>query len=69
MNIQALIVWLGQIGMGYDYHCSADDFIATHARALYLHPDFELVGGVDSSLQLLVPCQVFLLWVYTQWGF
>jgi len=55
--------------MGYDYHCSADDFIATHARALYLHPDFELVGGVDSSLQLLAPCQVFLLWVYTQWGF
>ena len=51
MNIKALVVGLGQIGMGYDYHCSTDDFIATHARALYLHPNFELVGGVDSSLQ------------------
>ncbi len=42
---------LGQIGMGYDYDHPAPDFIASHAKALQLHPDFELTGGVDLELE------------------
>ena len=43
----ALIVGLGQIGMGYDLTLAPDQFVYSHARALSLHPEFKLVGGVD----------------------
>jgi len=33
--------------MIYDQHLPADDFVLSHARAFYLHPNFELVGAVD----------------------
>ncbi len=43
-----MLIGLGQIGMGYDYYDSTEGFVVTHAKALHLHPDFELVGGVDT---------------------
>lgn len=44
---RCLIVGLGQIGAGYDIDAGPDGGIYTHARAIALHPDFELAGGVD----------------------
>ena len=49
MSLRALVVGLGQIGMGYDLNHSPHQFVMTHARALMAHPDFTLVGGVDSD--------------------
>jgi predicted dehydrogenase len=43
----ALIVGLGQIGMGYDLALAPGRFVYSHARALSLHPEFNLVGAVD----------------------
>lgn len=47
MTFGALIVGLGQIGMGYDLALSPDKYILTHARAFQQHPDFRLLAGVD----------------------
>ncbi len=44
---RCLIIGLGQIGMGYDYENCED--ILTHANGITAHPNFELIGGVDSS--------------------
>lgn len=49
MKIKSLIVGLGQIGLGYDFNDLTDGFVATHAKALHLHPDFDLIGGVDPA--------------------
>lgn len=49
MSIRALVVGLGQIGMGYDLHHDPNLFVMTHARAFQVHPAFELAGGVDSD--------------------
>lgn len=38
---------LGQIGMGYDYALDPCEFVLSHARSFSIHPDFELIGGVD----------------------
>ena len=47
MTFSALIVGLGRIGMGYDLELPAADFVYSHARALGLHHEFELIGAVD----------------------
>ena len=47
MKYRGLVVGLGKIGMGYDYNDLGKTFIASHTKALQLHPDFLLVGGVD----------------------
>jgi predicted dehydrogenase len=47
MTYTAAIIGLGSIGMGYDKALPAETHVWSHARALQLHPDFELVGGVD----------------------
>ena len=47
MKIKSLIVGLGQIGLGYDFNDLTDGFVASHAKALHLHPDFDLIGAVD----------------------
>lgn len=44
---RCLVIGLGQIGAGYDIEAGPDGGIYTHARAIALHPDFELAGGVD----------------------
>ena len=43
------MVGLGQIGMGYDYKLNDEKYILTHCQTINIHPDFELVGGVDIS--------------------
>jgi len=49
MILRALVVGLGQIGMGYDLKHNPDQYVMTHARAFQIHPAFELVGGIDSD--------------------
>lgn len=43
------IVGLGQIGMGYDLSLDPNKCVYSHARAFQIHPEFELVGAVDSD--------------------
>ena len=50
MTYKVAIIGLGNIGMLYDHELPAQDFVLSHARAFYLHPDFELVGAVDTDL-------------------
>ena len=45
MSYGALIVGLGNIGLGYDLHQNAHEIIKTHARALDLHDSFILKAG------------------------
>ena len=40
---KCLIVGLGDIGLKYDLGLSKR-FVYTHARAISIHPDFELIG-------------------------
>jgi predicted dehydrogenase len=47
MSYSCLLVGLGQISMGYDLSLDAEFEIYTHARAISIHPEFELVGAVD----------------------
>jgi predicted dehydrogenase len=49
MTHDVILVGLGQIGMGYDLELDARKYIYTHARAFSLHPDFNLVAGVDQD--------------------
>lgn len=49
MTVKSLIVGLGKIGLGYDFYDSTDTFVASHAKALHLHSDFDLVAGVDPA--------------------
>lgn len=49
MTYRALVIGLGQIGMGYDIDADPQVRIATLARAFSEHPEYELVGGVDSD--------------------
>jgi predicted dehydrogenase len=44
---KCMIIGLGQIGMGYDLALDPANAVYTHARALSMHPAFELVGAVD----------------------
>lgn len=47
----AVVVGLGNIGLGYDYGRAPtdDSFVATHTQAALVHPRVALVGGVDAS--------------------
>jgi predicted dehydrogenase len=47
--LRALVVGLGQIGMGYDMDQASDNYVLTHCRAFQKHPRFELVGAVDED--------------------
>jgi len=49
--IRSVVVGLGKIGMDYDFNDSSINFIATHVKALTLHPNFELVGVVDQNFE------------------
>ena len=55
-KIRAVVIGLGQVGMGYDLLLE-DDYIYSHARAFAMHPEFELVGGVDPNAE---NCAVFV---------
>jgi predicted dehydrogenase len=52
MAESCVIIGLGQIGMGYDFDVTGDTAIYTHARAISMHPEFRLVGGVDVAPEL-----------------
>jgi len=56
MTLKALVVGLGQIGMGFDLKLDPRTYVLTHARAFQQHPRFSLVGGVDADLSR---CQLF----------
>ena len=45
--MRAIIIGLGQIGVGYDIGNAKSVMVATHARAINENSDIELVGGVD----------------------
>jgi predicted dehydrogenase len=49
MTNTAAIVGLGKIGMLYDMHLAQSEFVLSHARALHLHGDFQLVAAVDPN--------------------
>ncbi|NQW69743.1 MAG: Gfo/Idh/MocA family oxidoreductase [Betaproteobacteria bacterium] len=49
MPKNCIIIGLGQIGMGYDLANPSAKVVYTHAKALAIHPAFNLVGGVDPS--------------------
>ena len=49
MIIKSVVIGLGKIGMDYDYDDSSGGLIATHVKSLVLHPNFELVGAVDTD--------------------
>lgn len=49
MSKTALIIGLGQIGMGYDYKLNPDEYILTHARACSKYNEINLIGGIDSN--------------------
>lgn len=51
MTRSALVVGLGQIGMGYDLNLNPAEYVLTHARAFQQHPAYQLRGGVDVDPQ------------------
>lgn len=48
----AIVVGLGQIGMGYDRHLPEDTHVLSHVRALRRHSSFHLVAAVDPNPDL-----------------
>ena len=48
-KLSAVVVGLGQVGLGYDYDNPDDSVILTHSTALYYHRRFDLIAGVDSD--------------------
>ncbi len=51
-----LIIGLGQIGMEYDFNISDSKIVYSHSRAFTKHPNFEILGAVDSSIS---KCNIF----------
>ena len=51
MTKSAIIIGLGQIGMGYDYDQFDKNKIFTHAHAIEKHSKFKLVGAVETSIK------------------
>ncbi|MDA9133115.1 Gfo/Idh/MocA family oxidoreductase [Alphaproteobacteria bacterium] len=49
MTWKALIVGLGNIGLGYDLDIPSRSFVLSHAKAMSMHPKFDLVGAVEPS--------------------
>jgi predicted dehydrogenase len=45
--LKALVIGLGQIGMGYDLKHNPNAYVLTHARAFEQHSAFKLIGSVD----------------------
>ena len=54
-KIKALIIGLGNIGMGYDISTKNKNLIYSHAKALSLHKDFNLLGGIMGWEHKIVP--------------
>ncbi len=50
MKFEALVIGLGNIGMLYDYNLN-EDFVLSHCKALSIHKDFALSGGVEQNIK------------------
>ena len=46
MIINTLLIGLGNVGMIYDNNDNSQ-LIQSHAKALNLHPNFNLIAGID----------------------
>lgn len=46
-SFSAVLVGLGQIGMGYDRHLPAMTHVLSHTRALLQHPRFRLLAAIE----------------------
>lgn len=68
MKHNTLVIGLGSVGMGYDYAaCPTHSKVAlSHSQAISIHPDFDLIAGVDRNPTLRsdfekkfqVPCYI-----------
>jgi predicted dehydrogenase len=47
LSWRTIIVGLGHVGLGYDLDIADLEVVYSHAKSFALHPDFELVGGID----------------------
>ena len=47
MTHSAVVIGLGNIGLGYDYNYDDSSVVLTHAGGFGSHPNFELAAGVD----------------------
>tara|TARA_B100000795_G_scaffold178503_1_gene134966 strand:+ start:429 stop:1409 length:981 start_codon:yes stop_codon:yes gene_type:complete len=52
----SVLIGLGDIGLNYDLDKDQESYIQTHARAFYLNPGFDLLGGVDIDANA---CDIF----------
>ena len=55
MTKKCLLLGLGNIGLLYDLTLD-ENFILTHAKAISVHSNFELVGAIDPDIN---KCQLF----------
>ncbi len=49
--LRVLLIGLGKIGMDYDLASDDNSIILSHAKAIHLHPKFELMAAIDKSLE------------------
>jgi len=47
---KVIIIGLGNIGFSYDKELPKNSYVLTHSRAFHLHPNFNIIGGVDKQL-------------------
>jgi hypothetical protein len=52
MKFSVVIIGLGNIGMLYDINLPKKKNILTHCNAFAQHPEFELIGGVETNSEL-----------------
>lgn len=45
--MKSIVIGLGEVGMGYDYNQSKNNFINTHSQSISLNKSFILSAGVD----------------------
>ena len=51
MSYKALVIGLGQIGMGYDLKHDNNNYVLTHSRAFQQHLSYDLIAGCDPDLE------------------
>jgi len=51
MTFKAVVIGLGQIGMGYDLKHDPSFYVLSHSRAFQKHPSYELISGCDPDVK------------------
>lgn len=51
MNEKVILIGLGQIAFGYDLNRINSTTFSSHASAFFKHENFEIVAGIDNSLE------------------